>query len=299
MTLGRRGGSDVATTFDEWLNGRRAAVAGAGPGRWLSTEQLLADDAAALRRLFDVTVVNDRVPVEVAAVALSGWHGGGLATVVGLGLAVGVGVAVTIDGVRFHHHADGGVDAVDPGPATLLVAAAHPWSGAGGVTVLDDVDDVIDAAVASLVAAVEPLVSAIPSIHRVGRSGLWNEVGDALGMALCEQDAVLPTAGRQALLDRAVRSRHRRWKAAPDVRVIARPAAPVVVGRKGGCCLLHRRSAEPLEVAALTESERRYLERFPVQQPDYCSTCSLRSVADCEARQLFWLDLVEEAGSAR
>jgi hypothetical protein len=54
--------------------------------------------------------------------------------------------------------------------------------------------------------------------------------------------------------------------------------------------LAYQRPAEPdPEPDLLDDRERAYRERFPPREPRYCSTCSLRDVADCEDRQRFWL----------
>lgn len=257
------------------------------PGQWFTAAELLSDGASGLRRLFARTVAEDGVPEEVAAVALAGWHGGVLATHLGLELTLGVGVVVEPATLRFHHLDGGGVDAVDSTGGQLVVPIGHPWADELAVATVATFDEVLETTVAAMVSVLDPVLSVIPSIKRVGRVGLWNEVGDSLGMALCAQDELRPTVAAQGILDRAVRSTHRRWKATPTVRIVDGPAAPIAIGRKGGCCLLYRHEPEPIDPAVLDEVDRRFLERFPVERPDYCATCSLRTVADCEARQLY------------
>jgi hypothetical protein len=72
---------------------------------------------------------------------------------------------------------------------------------------------------------------------------------------------------------------------------------PVYVAQKGGCCLAYTRPPPPpLNIDELDAHYRAYLERFPQSEPHrrYCSTCSLRDFADCEARQLFWLEQLRD-----
>jgi hypothetical protein len=97
----------------------------------------------------------------------------------------------------------------------------------------------------------------------------------------------------------AVRTRGAPWTNYPTLRIADAVLGSVYVAQKGGCCLAYTRPPEPAPTPGqLGDPNRSYLERFPLE-PDrrYCTTCSLRDFADCEARQLFWLECLQRAAA--
>ena len=78
-------------------------------------------------------------------------------------------------------------------------------------------------------------------------AGLWNEVGDALGLVLVYQSQLDTTDERVALLERAVATRGVPWRALPKLWFIdGGDVGRLHVGQKGGCCLAY---TEPGAVA--------------------------------------------------
>ena len=99
----------------------------------------------------------------------------------------------------------------------------------------------------------------------------------------------------------AVRTRGAPWKSYPTLRIADSVLGSVYVAQKGGCCLAYTRPHEPESDAEEPDAAyRSYLQRFPLETGRrYCTTCSLRDYADCEARQLFWLECVQQAGGTQ
>jgi hypothetical protein len=267
--------------------------------RWFRIEQLLAEDGAILRRVHSRLMLEEGLPARAAATYLAGWIGGGLADAVGFGLALaGAGFLASNDRVRWHQHPGGWMDRVDLGDPRVVVPAGHPWSGRPGVDTVDDPQIVRELTVLALVAVVTPVIDLCHSLTRVGRAGLWNEVGDSLGTAVAFQQSVPVENEVVDSLAVAVRTSGVPWRARPTLRVADSANGPVYVAQKGGCCLAYTRPPSPPpnpdEVPA---HFRAYLERFPEEDRQYCTTCSLREFADCEARQLFWQECTERAAT--
>jgi len=266
------------------------------PPEILSTAELLADDAAVLRRAH-AQIVADGTPPPAAATYLVDWYPGTLASVVGYVLAT-AGAGMLADGggpeaVRWHLHPDGWPFRIDL-PVHCLVLPDHPWADDERAQVVPDADDLLERTVRSLVSASAPIVDVCHGLARVGAAGLWNEVADAIGRSVAFQHLVEPTPAMLAVLRAAVAVDVAPWKASPRLGFAPSEAlGPVHVVQKGGCCLAYTASAgEPPdpEDPGLTPYHRAYLRRFPVDpdRPRYCSTCSFRDAADTNARQVFW-----------
>jgi hypothetical protein len=99
----------------------------------------------------------------------------------------------------------------------------------------------------------------------------------------------------------AVRTRGAPWKSYPSLRIADGANGAVYIAQKGGCCLAYTRPPEPApNPEELDPAYRLYVERFPEgTDRRYCTTCSLRDAADCEARELFWLECVQRASAAQ
>ena len=287
----------TAATPREWLATHLVAHQaahdedGGSPDRtWITLDELLADGAAALRAAH-ARLVTDGATPQAAAKWLVSWFAGRLADAVGHTWASAASaLLVRPDAVRFRLHPDRWPDRADPGPVPVAVAPGHPWAGQEGVAVRD-ADALADAAVAALTAATTPVVEACRTLARVGRPALWAEVADGFGLAVLFRLDVPVDPAAVDRLRRALDSPVRPWRKVPSLRVARESDGPVYLGRKGGCCLAYQCDApgEP-DPAALPERERAYHERFPrrADEPRYCSTCSLRDLAGCEERQLFW-----------
>lgn len=267
----------------------------AGPA-WATAAHLLADDAAVLRAAHARACEEDGAFPAAAAKWVVSWFAGGLADAVGFMFA-GASAAplVRLDRARWRLHRDGWPDRVDPGDVPVAVAAGHPWAGLPGTVTLADDEEVAARAVPALVAAVAPLVEAGRTLAKVGCPALWAEVSDALGLPVLHQPA-LPVDGaaarRLALLVDAVGVP---WLKRPELRIADTADGPAYLGRKGGCCLAYKcppGESESLDdLDDLDDRQRAYRERFPLHPDErrYCSTCSLRDLAGCEERQVFWL----------
>lgn len=290
-----------ADTPDEWLATHLTAHQAArddepspGSSRWVGTAQLLADDAAHLRREHARMVAEDGTPPAAAAKWLASWFAGHLADSAGYVYATASAALLLRPGAaRFRLHPDGWPDRVDPGPVRVAVVDGHPWAGQPGVQVVGGDTALAAAAVAALTAAAEPLVDACRGLARVGRSALWSEVADSFGLpVLFQLDLPVDSLVVERLLE-AVRSPGRPWRKVPDLRAARTDDGLIYLGRKGGCCLAYQCPADPEpDPAELDERGRAYRERFPGRdgEPRYCSTCSLRDLEECEERQLFWLE---------
>ncbi len=260
---------------------------------WRTVDDLVADDAAALRALHG-RLVADGTPPKTAATYLAGWTGGIIAEAVGFALATaGAGFVLDADRLAVHQHREGWLDGLDPGePPAVLVVAGHPWAGQPGVEVVDTAETLVSRTVDALVTACAPLVDACRSLAAVGRAGLWNEVGDGLGTAAVTWvDGLVATEAMFAVLHAAARAPAAPWKARPSLRFAhSETLGPVPVAQKGGCCLAYLKERPEPEPDDLDEDARAYRERFPRAPgaPRYCSTCSLLDPGDCAARQIFW-----------
>jgi hypothetical protein len=264
--------------------------------RWLSLDQLLADDAVVLHSIHEQLMEIENLPARAASTYLAGWIGGGLADAIGFALASsGAGFLVTARTVQWHRHPGGWMDRVDFGDSLVVVPNGHPWSGQTGVDTVREPQLVRELTVLALVAVVTPIIDVCHSLARVGRAGLWNEVGDSLGMAVVSSPSIPVEAEVVESLAAAVRTTGVPWRSHPTLRIVDGAVGPAYVGQKGGCCLAYTRPNGPaVDPDQLDPAYRAYLERFP-PEPDrrYCNTCSLRDYTDCETRQLFWIECLQ------
>lgn len=283
-----------------WLATRLAARYGAPtPPQdtgWWSVRDMLADDAAWLRSLHQQLSAGAGVPPRAAANYLAGWVGGTLAGAIGFALtASGAGFVLEREQVRWRQHTGGWIDAVDLGAPHVLVPPGHPWAGQPEIEVIADAAALRTRTVRALVDVLRPIVDACHGLARVGKVGLWNEVGDGLGMALAFQRTIPARAELVEMLDAAVATPGAPWKARPSLDIADSALGPVYVGQKGGCCLAFTRSEHEVVDAGAGvagPAHLAYLARFPQVpgEPQYCSTCRFRTPDDCQARQLFWLE---------
>ena len=265
----------------------------AGEPRWVTSGDLVADGATVLRRAHARLVADDGASPAAAAKWLAGWFAGGLADAAGFVYATG-GAALLVDGagVRFRLHPDGWPDRCDVGTPAVAVAPDHPWAGLPGVRVVAGDAELAQVAVAAVTAAADPLVEACRTLAKVGRAALWAEVADGFGLPVLHQLDVPVDPDVVRRLRQALRAPGRPWRKVPDLRVAHTPDGPAYLGRKGGCCLAYQSPEEAADDADLDARHRAYRERFPEKdgEPRYCSTCSLRDLAGCEERQVFWLE---------
>lgn len=262
----------------------------------VTISDLLADDAALVRDHHE-RLVADGTPAPAAATYLAAWYGGTIAGAVGYGLAAaraGFLVGPAGDGVRLHLHADGWPTRIEL-PARALVLQDHPWAHERS-RVAPDLEVLLARTVHNLVSAVSPIIEACHRTARVGVIGLWNEVADELGKAVAYQHRVRPTPGMVAVLAAAVAVEGVPWKAKPRLGFAeSERLGAVHVSLKGGCCLAYTVARDHVPKADdpdLSPYLRAYLGRFPIDPdtPRYCSTCSFRTPADAEARQVFWYE---------
>ncbi len=261
---------------------------------WLSHEDLVRADGAQLRERHEVLVGAGDTPAAAAAKYLAGWTGGVLAESVGFVFAMASAGVLADESVRWRLHPDGWFDRVDVSRCPIAVPAGHPWAGRPDTQVLPDIDAVGRATVAGLTDVLTPLLGVCRRLARVGWNSLWAEVADGLGLALTFTPRLCEAPSAVDPLRLLLETPGAPWKKHPQLWVGDPSGGPFVMGRKGGCCLAYTEEREPVDPAdpALEDYHRAYLERFPPTRdaPDYCSTCSFRSLDDVEARQLFWLE---------
>ncbi|MBL8927547.1 MAG: hypothetical protein JNM77_15140 [Pseudonocardia sp.] len=277
-----------APTPRDWLATHGSVDLG-GDGRWLSGPELVADGLRAAH----ARLCAEDVPSVPAAKWVVAWYAGGLAETVGFMLALAdAAPLVDLGRTRWRQHPDGWPELVDPGPVPVVVPVGHPWAGRPDTFTAPDVAAV---AVRALVAAAGEVVEVGRMLARVGRTALWAEVADGLGLPLLHRpelpvDQVAVERLRAALALPGVP-----WRKRPDLRA----DGGLYLGRKGGCCLSYQCPPDPEpDPATLDERDRAYRERFPPEPRAYCSTCSLRDLADCEERQRFWVASAPACGAA-
>lgn len=255
------------------------------PHRWVGTDEVLADG---FLRGEHARLTADGTPPAAAAKWLAGWYAGGVAEVVGFGYGTGA-FALLPDAPRFRLHPGGWPDRADVG-TRVAVARGHAWAGLPDVQVVADDDALAALAVGAVTTAVTPVVEACRLLAKVGRAALWAEVGDGFGLPVLHRLDVPVGEDVVDRLQRAVRTPGRPWRKVPDLRAARVPDGWAYLGRKGGCCLAYQCPPAPdPDPALLDDRQRAYLARFPDGAgPRYCSTCSLRDLAGCEDRQLFW-----------
>jgi hypothetical protein len=262
--------------------------AGSGSGGWLRISDLVDDDAHLLAELHRRVMEDSHVPADTAATYLAGWFAGTVADAVGHCLATaGAGLIVVAGELRFHQHREGWVDRLVVPGARAVVPLGHPWAGRPDVRVVDDVDTMLGETVPALVAAVSPVVDACHGLAPIGRVGLWNEVGDSLGLALDDGDGADESVC--VLLTSAVTVPGTPWRAKPKLRIVVDgELGPVAVRHKGGCCLAYK-GDHPADDDGPTDPDlAAYVAVFGDDGPHYCNTCRFRDEPDSEARQLFW-----------
>jgi hypothetical protein len=289
----------LAASYDRWAE---EGDADGSPRRVLTLAELVADDAALLRSTH-ATLVDQGVPPPAAATYLAGWYGAGLAGALGLVVAV-TGAVPDLDAaaVRLTVHPDGWVERVDIGAPRLLVGPEHPWAGLAGVTVVRDETERHRRLVAGLTGALTPLIDSCHGLARIGRAGLWNEVGDGFGMCLAHQLDIPVDATMTGRLAAVLAVDGAPWRARPALRFGRAGFGEVHLAQKGGCCLAYTEvvDEDAHDDEAEDEEHRAYRTRFPDDPgaPRYCSTCSLRDADDCDARQVFWLEQHHERRTA-
>lgn len=293
-----------ADTPQEWLHRHLEAhaaamdeAAGDAPGTWSTLASALAHDARSLREVHARLTADGSATTAAAAKWVTSWAAGPVAEAVAFVLATAsAGVLVTGD-VEVRWHPDGWVDRVRLDGLPVLVPPGHPWQGQPGVATVTDMAVVRDRTVAALAAVVTPVVEVGVTLAKVGRRALWAELADAFGTALAF-DPHLPVDARAlAELDAALGASTAPWGKRPRVGVRDSDAGPMYLMQRAGCCLAYQGQDEaPLpstdeSLDGLTPELRMYREAFPVLpgQPRYCSTCSLRDAADCDARREFWI----------
>jgi len=265
-------------------------------GTWRTLADLLADDAHVLRTGHGLMVAGGD-PAPAAANYLMGWVGGALAEAVGFTHAT-TGAGVLADAsVRWRFHPDGWTDRVDVSACGVVVAPDHPWSGLPGVETVADRDAVRARVVRALATTLAPYVTALRGLARIGRNSLWAEVADGLGAATAASPELDGAAGTvpdlQALLDAPGAP----WRARPRLWCADAATGPMVVCRKGGCCLAYTTPGADDHVPdldGLDAEHRAYREAFPRVPGErfYCTTCCFRDASDVEARQVLWADLM-------
>jgi hypothetical protein len=263
------------------------ADADGGAGTWLAVRDILDDDAHLLTELHRRVMDGFHAPADTAATYLAGWLAGTVADAVGhcLGTA-SAGLIFDVDGLRFHLHRDAWVDRLVVDGARAVVPVGHAWAGRPDVLVVDDVESMLGETVGALVAAVTPLVEACHRLAPIGRVGLWNEVGDSLGLAL--DDGGRADESVRLLLAAAVAVPGAPWRAAPALRLVHdEMLGPTVVCHKGGCCLAYKCDRHE-DDDATDPDHAAYVARFGDDAPHYCNTCKFRDHDDSAARQLFW-----------
>lgn len=291
----------TAATPQDWLASHLAALyegtadhdGHGGRGRtepgWVTLDELTGVDGP--MGPIHAALVDEGVPAQTAATYLAGWLGGMVTDAIGFALATaGAGFVPHAEGLRLRMHPAGWVDAVDLGRPDVVVVDGHPWADLADVHTVTEPGEVLARAVAAAVEACEPIVARCRQLAPVGRTGLWNEIGDSLGGAVAYQDHVTPTEGMVAVLDAATHVPAVPWRATPTLRFVHSPlAGPVLVVHKGGCCLAYkvdRPEPEPDGAPDLAA----YHQRFPhdPDRPRYCTNCSFRTFDDCAARRVFW-----------
>jgi hypothetical protein len=262
------------------------------PGRWIGIHDVLADDGRMLRELHPHVMEQYAAPPDTAATYIAGWYAGALADVVGYGLAsAGAGVLLESQTVRLHLHDDRWIDRIQLVAPTAVVPEDHPWDGHPAVEVVDP-GDVLHRCASSLVQIVAPIIDRCRGLARVGRVGLWNEVGDCLGLAF--DDAVPATESVRSLLLAAVAAPGVPWRARPSITIVDDDElGATLVGQKGGCCLAYqcrRNDRAHADDHGLDADELEFREQFghSAETSRYCATCRFRDPDDARDRQLFW-----------
>ena len=157
--------------------------------------------------------------------------------------------------LRWHVHPGGWADRLELGSSPALVPPGHAWDDA---EVVESERERNERLVRALAAALEPLIAALQRLGRLGRPGLWAEIGDGLAGPLAFQSDLPVTPESIARLERLVAADGAPWTALPRLW----EAGGVCVIRKGGCC------------------------RAYTVEGGMCTNCPLHE--DCEGAQVAW-----------
>jgi len=295
--VGRRA---VRTTPAGWLEAAlpRLFEANTDPGlatdspRMTGVRDLLADDGAMLRALRE-RLLHDGSSEAGASTAVASAFGGLAAMAVGYAFVMtGAGFLVTEDSLRWTVREEGWADGIHLGASHAVVAGRHVWNDHPDVRPVAGEGAAGSLAVAALVEVIRPLIETTTGFGRVGRVGLWNEVGDGFAAALTYGPDG-PTTSRMRRLRILLDVEDVPWKGRAEVAAGDMPGGSFCVLRKGGCCLAF--TAVSTNVEEPDEDRRAYLARFPQAStaPDLCITCRRRTFDDCAARQRWWRDRLQ------
>lgn len=250
---------------------RHDPAGGPAGGRWVTLADLLADDAALLRSAHDGLVATG-APPKAAANHLVAWIGGALGETVAFVL-VATGAGVLVDGrARWRLQPGGWADRTDVSACDLVVPAGHPWQGSARVRAEAD-GQVVAQTVAALVTDLTPYVEACSGLATVSRASLWAQVADGIGWAAAADPGVAGLDQAVPTLDALLDAPGTPWRKRPCLWRAGSACGPVLVARKGGCCL-----------AYLAEAA------------DWCMTCPFRACSDVEARVVTWAESVAAPG---
>jgi hypothetical protein len=250
----------------------------------------LSDDDAALRQLHALTRDRFGAPADTAATFLTIWTIGAVANAIGATWALAdAGPIVDPATLQFVTGDDAPIAGVRLGHVEILVDEHHPWAGASDVKVVADRNERCTRVVTGLVDIAEPFVDAMHRCARVGRPGLWNQIGDGLVDWLAHRTQPPGTDPATAAVGELATNPARRWKTTATAWTITTPTGPAFAVQKGGCCLEYRYAT----AADFTgDNGAAFLADFPIQPNERitCSTCCLRDRNDAEERQRFWID---------
>jgi hypothetical protein len=164
----------------------------------------------------------------------------------------------------------------------------HPWQGCEGVETVTSAEERNRRTIEGLVSTVGPIVDACHGLAKVGKNGLWSAVVDALGSAIVFQTEFPITPSRVDTLLSLTEAMPAPWRARPIVQAVPTEFGHVCVAQRSGCCLAYtatfpddHEDDEPHRLFELAFGE-------PPEAPSYCADCSLRSLEDCVARQVWW-----------
>ncbi len=247
-------------------------------------------DDALLRQMHTLTRERFGAPADTAATFLMIWTMGAVANAVGATWALsGAGLIVDPATLQFVAGDDVPIAGVRLGTVEILVDANHPWVGAPGVEVVADHNHRATRTVGGLVATAEPFVDAVHRCARVGRPGLWNQIGDGLVDWLAYRTQPPVTDLITEAVGELAANPARRWKTTPTSWTITTPTGPAFAVQKGGCCLEYRYATA---ADFTSDNGAAFLADFPIQPDERitCSTCCLRDRNDAEERQRFWID---------
>ncbi len=274
-------------------------------GSWCSLADLLADDAAPLRAAHRA-LVDAGHPPKAAANYLVGWVGGGLGRTVGFLWAMGDAGVLVDERVRWRMLPGGWPDRIDVADCPVAVRSGHPWESAPGVHVHDSDSTVAAVVVDALAALLDPLLRAVGTLARVGRTSLWSEVADGIAQATAGSPDLPGGDSGVARLEALLATPGSPWRRRASMWTVDSSAGPMVVTHRGGCCLAYTTppvDGVAVEVETVDGSAARdgpvdptvaYAARFPREpdRPAYCADCRFRGPADVEARQVYWAELV-------